>query len=306
MAPSPAANDTGSSTAVTSKWYSRIKTELAAKLRLRSCREKRQRDSSALGDDATTTRRSSTNRTVVAPHDQGRHCPLGPQSTPRTRDSQSADSWLRNELGKPDSPRKRFGWAPWHHRDSNSSISSVGSSVREVLRGDTPPVTPMPLPVMVKSDCAKSVNVQFPGGEAVRINTPPLDQDTADGRPRGFFTCTSPPGIDPRPPLSTPASVRSASPRPGVRRSSLSAPSREWWEPMPGHLRDRTDLLSANVSSSLHWRLAAKSDFQFDVPEHLPSSPLCPANSRHASGGTGLCVYHGRKRTRSALRDYGE
>ncbi|PHH60008.1 hypothetical protein CDD81_2212 [Ophiocordyceps australis] len=301
-----AASSTTNEAAVTSKWYSRIKTELTVKWKARSCREKRQRDSSALGDDSTITRRSSTNRTVVAPHDDGRHCPLGPHSAVRAAGSVSNDSWLGNELGKPNAPRKWFGRAPWHHRDSNSSISSVGSSVREVLRGGTPPVTPVPISAMGRSDAVKSVNTQFPGGEAVRINTPPLDQDTADGRPRGFFTCTSPPGIDPHPPLSTPASARSASPRPGARRSSLSAPSREWWEPMPGHLRDRTDLLSANASSSLHWRLAAKSDFHFDVPEHLPSSPLCPANSRHASGGTGLCVYHGRKRTRSALRDYGE
>jgi hypothetical protein len=35
----------------------------------------------------------------------------------------------------------------------------------------------------------------------------------------------------------------------------------------------------------------------------LPSSPLCPANGRHKSGGTGLCVYHGRRRPTTALRD---
>lgn len=34
--------------------------------------------------------------------------------------------------------------------------------------------------------------------------------------------------------------------------------------------------------------------FRFDLPEHLPSSPMCPANKRHKSGGTGVCVYHGR------------
>lgn len=36
--------------------------------------------------------------------------------------------------------------------------------------------------------------------------------------------------------------------------------------------------------------------FDFDLPEHLPSSPMCPANKRHRSGGTGVCVYHGRRR----------
>ncbi|KAK3400175.1 hypothetical protein B0T20DRAFT_478021 [Sordaria brevicollis] len=28
---------------------------------------------------------------------------------------------------------------------------------------------------------------QYPGGEAIRIHTPPLKEDTADGRPRGYF-----------------------------------------------------------------------------------------------------------------------
>lgn len=43
-------------------------------------------------------------------------------------------------------------------------------------------------------------------------------------------------------------------------------------------------------------------EFEFDLPEHLPSSPMCPANKKHKSGGTGICVYHGRyKRSSSAL-----
>ncbi|KAI0199270.1 hypothetical protein F4808DRAFT_218807 [Astrocystis sublimbata] len=37
-----------------------------------------------------------------------------------------------------------------------------------------------------------------------------------------------------------------------------------------------------------------RAQFQFDLPEHLPTSPMCPANKRHKSGGTGVCVYHGR------------
>ncbi|OIW32166.1 hypothetical protein CONLIGDRAFT_629858, partial [Coniochaeta ligniaria NRRL 30616] len=35
--------------------------------------------------------------------------------------------------------------------------------------------------------------------------------------------------------------------------------------------------------------------FALSVPEHLPTSPLCPANPKHVSGGTGVCVFHGRK-----------
>lgn len=37
--------------------------------------------------------------------------------------------------------------------------------------------------------------------------------------------------------------------------------------------------------------------FEIDIPEHYPSSPLCPMNPLHPSGGTGICVYHGRRRS---------
>lgn len=30
-----------------------------------------------------------------------------------------------------------------------------------------------------------------------------------------------------------------------------------------------------------------------DIPEHFPSSPLCPRNGRHRDGGGGVCPYHG-------------
>ena len=37
--------------------------------------------------------------------------------------------------------------------------------------------------------------------------------------------------------------------------------------------------------------------FELDVPDHLPSSPLCPLNPNHKSGGKAICPMHGRKRT---------
>lgn len=30
--------------------------------------------------------------------------------------------------------------------------------------------------------------------------------------------------------------------------------------------------------------------FEFDPPEHLPSSPMCPANPMHSLRGKGVCV----------------
>lgn len=37
-----------------------------------------------------------------------------------------------------------------------------------------------------------------------------------------------------------------------------------------------------------------QNQFDLNIPEHLPSSPLCPKNPKHRSGGNGICVYHGR------------
>jgi len=34
--------------------------------------------------------------------------------------------------------------------------------------------------------------------------------------------------------------------------------------------------------------------FKLMIPEHLPTSPICPKSPKHSSGGTGVCPYHGR------------
>jgi len=39
--------------------------------------------------------------------------------------------------------------------------------------------------------------------------------------------------------------------------------------------------------------------FHWDVPEHLPGSPLCPLSPKHKSGGKGICVYHGRQKSKA-------
>ncbi|KAL1386203.1 hypothetical protein HDK64DRAFT_330845 [Phyllosticta capitalensis] len=42
---------------------------------------------------------------------------------------------------------------------------------------------------------------------------------------------------------------------------------------------------------------AGAAEFVWDVPEHLPGSPLCPLSPKHRGGGRGICVYHGRRKT---------
>lgn len=82
--------------------------------------QKQADDSGAEGSDASHPRRQ------VAPG-------LGKTGT-----------WLREELGSSKITRKLFGKAPWHRKMSVETVSSVSSSVRDVLRGDTPPGTPIP------------------------------------------------------------------------------------------------------------------------------------------------------------------
>ncbi|KAK1964253.1 hypothetical protein LY78DRAFT_160503 [Colletotrichum sublineola] len=71
------------------------------------------------------------------------------QATELVKDTSTAPlskalSWFTNkeeQLGS----KHRAGWfgkAPWHRKDSDETVSSVTSSVREVLAGKTPPATP--------------------------------------------------------------------------------------------------------------------------------------------------------------------
>jgi hypothetical protein len=42
--------------------------------------------------------------------------------------------------------------------------------------------------------------------------------------------------------------------------------------------------------------------FENDVPDHLPTSPLCPLHPKHASKGRGICPMHGYKGRNGARR----
>lgn len=53
-------------------------------------------------------------------------------------------SWFRDEHGRPKTlARKVFGKPPWYRRESGDMTSSVSSSIHELLRGRTPPPTPV-------------------------------------------------------------------------------------------------------------------------------------------------------------------
>ncbi|OMP87201.1 hypothetical protein BK809_0007287 [Diplodia seriata] len=62
-------------------------------------------------------------------------------------------------------------------------------------------------------------------------------------------------------------------------------------------IRERLDRILAESSRSESDVDRLNSTFAWDVPEHLPDSPLCPLHPKHRSGGKGICVYHGRRKT---------
>ncbi|KAL7816842.1 hypothetical protein V8C44DRAFT_355872 [Trichoderma aethiopicum] len=202
---------------------------------------------------------------------------LAAQSISRT------GTWFKDEHHALRIGRKLFGKAPWHRKESNDSINSVSSSVRVVLEGQTPPASPAKQ-WLKYTNSYTTCNTTFPGGEAVRVSTPPLDEDTADGRPRGFFSSLTPPLAEGE------TSIKATPPVRLTKRYSVHGHPREWWDQIPQRT-GRRDLPGA-----------AGNKFEFDVLEHLPGSPLCPADKRHKSGGTGVCVYHGRRKTGSHLR----
>lgn len=66
------------------------------------------------------------------------------------------------------------------------------------------------------------------------------------------------------------------------RKPRKDRAEKEWWE----------------VAVPTSYAEIDQRTFKFDLPEHLPTSPMCPTNKRHKSGGTGVCVYHGRAKSR--------
>ena len=69
--------------------------------------------------------------------------------------------------------------------------------------------------------------------------------------------------------------------------SSNVGETREWWD---------VDVSEVALTSV---RRVTPPKFELDAPEHFPTSPLCPMNPKHKSGGTGICVYHGRSQRTS-------
>ena len=158
---------------------------------------------------------------------------------------------------------------------------SNSSSLRTMLMGNAPlgtPTTPDPQIMYVGSDQRQyfRVEISAPGAptylpsEARRIGTPPLLEQ--NGKPRGFFFSYEVPDGEGN------MLGQGICARPRVKRKKSS--DIDWYT-----VKLKADEARDNAVN-----------FELNVPEHLPSSPLCPKHPKHQSGGKGICVYHGRNR----------
>lgn len=105
------------------------------------------------------------------------------------------------------------------------------------------------------------------------MKTPPLKEATADGRPRGLFFEISTSDEEPAPGAGW-------SPHPGQANCPYSSRRRQvprdWWDAPETVVR--------------RGPMRQGSGFEFDIPEHLPGSPICPASPLHWGQGRAICV----------------
>lgn len=115
----------------------------------------------------------------------------------------------------------------------------------------------------------------FLPSEAMKISTPPLSPlRNKAGKMRGFFF-----DLD---------AVKGGEGVP--HRGAGGAPIKT--APVDAYRYGETDINWFRVSVGFE---TVVDEFQLDVPDHLPNSPLCPRHPKNKSGGTGICVYHGRR-----------
>jgi parafibromin len=199
------------------------------------------------------------------------------------------------------------------NRARKSTNASYTSSIRKLRRGATPLNTPdLRETYRVKrSPSAETeeffkIDISIRGGtsylpsEARRVHTPPLPRDGPGQKRMGFFfdyTAPSPTGVaavDARAAESgkCPPSP-SAQGRP-VRSRTVGG--RHWLE------TQLAGLAAVNVRGNESKRTAGlmrdpnreNEVVDWNVPEHLPSSPLCPRHEKHRGGGREVCWMHGR------------
>ncbi|KAL8965941.1 MAG: hypothetical protein Q9183_003607 [Haloplaca sp. 2 TL-2023] len=200
--------------------------------------------------------------------------------------------------------RSRRGFfRPTYGRTKPTGHSS-SSSVRRVMFGNPPLPSPAIGDMYIGSDSQQYSRVELTDAnaptylpsEARRIGTPPLPGDGS--KLRGFF-------FDYNAPRSVSEQGRSSSSGTPMNLAPLPLPPRRSEFSMPTPLRSPGARIKRNEDDMEWFRVRVGDDeaeeerdrFELNVPEHLPSSPLCPRHPKHKSGGKGVCVYHGRNKT---------
>ncbi|KAL8758092.1 MAG: hypothetical protein Q9184_004036 [Pyrenodesmia sp. 2 TL-2023] len=203
------------------------------------------------------------------------------------------------------SKRQRRGlFRPGYRRQKTGHSSS--SSVRRIMFGKAPASTPDVDSMYTGSDRQQYFRVELTDAnaptylpsEARRIGTPPLPGENS--KLRGFF-------FDYNAPMSTreqsegvwPNAPMNAAPLPH-RQQGLRSPGQRFMpsrSPGGRTVQDVMDVDWFRVAVAMDAEKREKERFELNVPDHLPSSPLCPKHPKHKSGGKGVCVYHGRNKT---------
>ncbi|KAL8870010.1 MAG: hypothetical protein Q9174_003845 [Haloplaca sp. 1 TL-2023] len=181
---------------------------------------------------------------------------------------------------------------------------SSSSSVRNVMFGNPPLPSPAIGDMYIGSDSQQYSRVELTDAnaptylpsEARRIGTPPLPSSDGSKRRGFFFDYNAPRSVSEQGRGSSSGTPIVLAPLP------LRPPRSDSAMPMP--LRSPGARIQRN-EDDVDWfrvRVGAKEveeerdRFELNVPEHLPSSPLCPRHPKHKSGGKGVCVYHGRNK----------
>ncbi|MCJ1397327.1 accessory factor associated with RNA polymerase II [Xylographa trunciseda] len=179
--------------------------------------------------------------------------------------------------------------------DRKGGYFSATSSLRNLFMGKEPRPSLDSAALYTGSDNEQYFRVDlsspdapnFLPSEARRVGTPPLPGGNGSKRPlRGFFFDFRPPGENSQatsPSWESSSATSKTSKASGLKSGGSDgkdAKERYWFR-----VRVQTN--------------ADKDTFEFNVPDHLPNSPLCARNPKHTSGGKGICPYHGRALTSS-------
>ncbi|TGO86337.1 hypothetical protein BPOR_0312g00030 [Botrytis porri] len=206
-------------------------------------------------------------------------------------------------------PRWRFGTLPWHRRLSDNSMSA-SSSICDLLAGKTPMGTPRSDQRYVGAAGKSYVKVEiseadaptFLPSEAQRVDTP-LWSPKRDPR-RGFLSNMFPYESEQK--VLDKHSSGTPRPRRDTNRSTLRnlLKTPTMFTPTSRHGSPDSEKRSksrpsTSMRSSMSQHFSKAHAFELNVPDHLPNSPLCPANPMHPSNGQAVCPMHGRNRTQS-------